>query len=198
MKNLLGLGFKIIGGQIISRVTNITGLQNNEIEKDRKIIEPNCFSKEYIENEKIITEDVYYKYKKEKITKVGDIVLKMNQPHVAYLIDEDTSNCLISSFCSILRPPKNLDFDLNYLVAYLNSDIVSNYYLKMAGDNKNMIRKEIIEKIPIYEIPKVDQIKIGNAYKKYMELKKITTKLVALEKELYCSIISKYINIGEK
>ena len=122
----------------------------------------------------------------------------MNQPHVAYLIDEDTSNCLISSFCSILRPPKNLDIDLNYLVAYLNSDIVSNYYLKMAGDNKNMIRKEIIQKIPIYEIPKVDQIKIGNAYKKYMELKKITTKLVALEKELYCSIISKYINIGEK
>ena len=47
MKNLLELGFKIIGGQIISRVTNITGLQNNEIEKDRKIIEPNCFSKDY-------------------------------------------------------------------------------------------------------------------------------------------------------
>ena len=61
MKSLKELGFKIIGGQILTRIKDLKGISEDEIEKNRGILEPNCFSNEFLEEENIQFIDVYSK-----------------------------------------------------------------------------------------------------------------------------------------
>ena len=115
----------------------------------------------------------------------------MNFPHTAFLITPRTSNLLVSSFCSILRPPADINIDLNYLIAYLNSDFIYDYFSQKLGFNKNMLRLKTIEDLPVAIIAEEKLIYIGNSYKKIMMFKKTTNCLIKLEKVLICSIIVK-------
>ena len=60
-----------------------------------------------------------------KITKKGDIILKLSTPYEACIIKKEDEGLAIPSFCAVLRELDN-DYDPYFVLAYINSNYFKN------------------------------------------------------------------------
>lgn len=190
MKTLGEIGLTTESGQIISRV--IADIKKNDVtvDRQRKTIVAKTVGKGIIDKDNIVFNNYRTTLDEKRLTKDGDIVMKMSAPYCAALIDEDNEGMLVSSFCSIIRDvPENID--KKYLVAYLNSDECEKQLdKKTAGSALSIITiAKLMEiSIPVPTIKK--QKEIGEYFEKTIKKREILNKIQKLEEEKLASMIA--------
>lgn len=118
-KKLSECGVKIIGGQIMSRVT-ANPEKGDEVIETRKVLVPKCIHSDgTISAKDIPEENLKVHADSKKLTQSGDIVMKLSTPYDAGLVTAETEGAIVPSFCAILKLDKSVNQD--YLLAFLNS-----------------------------------------------------------------------------
>ena len=122
LNDIKGLSF--IGGQITSRI-EADEKKNERAIGTVKVIPPKAIKAGKIEHEELYDVDYKTEFDDKKLTKAGDIVVKLSSPYDAAYVSENDEGLLITSFCIIIRNTgKNVLSE--YLATFCNSDI----YLK--------------------------------------------------------------------
>lgn len=196
----LGEVIDIYSGQIMSRVKADKPESTGDYvaTTDIKVIVPKAITSDglisidEIVEEKIIVTDINVKDKSageieqilpidnKRITALGDIVIKLSTPFDSATITEETTGCLIPSFCAIIR---NKDIvNLDYLQAFLNSKLCKEQLkAKVVGAVMTILS---IGKIREVEIPIPDmeqQVSIGKRYRETQLKISTLKKIVDLE-----------------
>lgn len=175
-------GLKFIGGQITSRI------QADEKKNDVSLGNIQVIPPKAIKNGSLIKEELYdisYKteFDEKKLTREGDIVVKLSTPYDAAYVTKEDEGLLITSFCIIVRNDGK-DVDSEYLAAFFNSDV----YLKQAmsmvsGATMPMLTLGKIKEVEINVLTKDEQEQVATYYKAITEKEKIFSNVVRLEKE---------------
>lgn len=180
LKTLKDLNIEVISGQIMSRVTAKKD-SDEPFAEVRKVIVPKAIGADGIVNvEELPEEKLKIPADDKRITKAGDIVIKLSTPFDAALIDEDSKDCIVPSFCALVRCPE--DIDVNYLVAFLNSSYCKEQIKVMvAGATMTVLS---VGKVLSVLMPKPDmeeQKEIGANYIKVQQKLRVLKQIVDLE-----------------
>lgn len=192
MKTLKELGAKIYSGKIVQRLTADPLNNDKVVDPNRKTIVSKTIEEGFVDDENIVFNDYKVLPDYEKLTKEGDIVIKLAPPYRATIIDKDHEGMLVSSFCSIIRNINTSIIYKEYLVAYLNSDVCKHKFDKMTMGASTMAMLSI-GKIYDLEIPLVDPDKqkdIANYFYSMIENRRLLRRIVALEEEKLSSMIA--------
>lgn len=189
MVKLADLKPTIVGGQIIKRV--IVDLIKNDkvVDEARKTIVAKTIGEGCIDEEGVIINNYKSDPDPKRLTKEGDIVIKLSSPYNAVIIDDEHENMLVSSFCSIIRNIHGINKD--YLVAFLNSEVCQKQLeLSVAGSLVNIVSKGKLSEL---EIPLPDETKqkeIGDYFQKTIKNRILLAKIQKLEEEKLASMIA--------
>ena len=166
----------IVGGQIMTRRTVKDDSAEAVAEERRVIIPKVILSDGTIDVTEIPVEKLKSVADENKLTRVGDIVIKLSTPYDSAIITEESAGCLIPSFCAIIRCN---GINRDYLQAFLSTTNCKNQLKnQVAGAVMSILS---VGKLGNVEIPfpdEAEQIRIGEGYIKTQE------KLVALKRIL--------------
>lgn len=170
----------INGGQITSRVEAKT---DDEKTGTIKILLPKAIANGKINRDDLGTLDVKTELDPKKITKCGDIVIKLSTPYDACIITKDDEGLLVPSFCAIINDiPEELSRE--YLIAYLNStSCFMQIKTLITGSTMAILSVGQIKKIQIPLPDKTTQEEIAKSYIQGVEKIKLLEKITKLEKE---------------
>ena len=190
MKNLRDLGAYILGGQIIQRVIADVERGEEVVDHQRKTIVAKTVSVGLIDEEGIVVNDYKTSFDHKKITREGDIIVKLSAPYNAAVIDKEHEGMLISSFCAVIRIIDEFELDKWYLVAFLNSEIAQTQLKNsVAGSVMNVLSSGKLYDLEIPLPPKEKQQEIGNLFKKIVKNRTLIKQMIKLENEkLNCMI----------
>lgn len=192
MKTLKELGAKVYSGKIIQRLI-VDPLNNEEVvDKERRTIVSKTVDEGFIDDECVIYNDYKVLPDVEKLTRVGDIIIKLAPPYRATIIDEKHEGMLVSSFCAIIRNIDTHIISLEYLVAYLNSDVCREKFdrLTMGSSTIAMLSNSKINDLSVPIPNKEMQNKIAKHFFKMIENKQLIQRIIALEEEKLASMIA--------
>lgn len=179
----------IIGGQIVKRVIADPVKGDEVVDEARKTIVAKTVGEGCINEEGIIINNYKSEPDPKRLTKEGDIVVKLSSPYNAVIIDKDHEDMLVSSFCSIIRNIKGID--KSYLAAFLNSDICQKQLeSSVAGSLMGVLSNGKLSEI---EIPLPDEKKqeeIGDFFNKTIKNRILLAKIQKLEEEKLASMIA--------
>lgn len=186
MKNQVKLGedksLAFIGGQITSRIE--ADAKKNEIVKGKvQVIPPKA-----IKGGKIIHDELYdLEYKTEfdekKLTKAGDIVVKLSSPYDAAYITEEDEGLLITSFCIIVRNT-GTTYNSEYLGAFFNSGVYLDQVMDMvSGASVPMLTMGKIKDVVVKKMDRDEQQQVADYYKNITLKEELMTQVIMLEKE---------------
>lgn len=176
---------EVIGGQIMTRVK--VDNPNEECIEERKVIIPKAISDSgLIDVNQLAEEKLKAAVDEKKLTKEGDIVIKLNSPYTSATIDKESSGCVVPSFCAILRikeTGKKRKVMSDYLQAFLNSsscreqldDMVQGAVMTILSVGK---LKEVNVPIP----KESTQFSIGNEYRNTQYKLSLIREIEKLEK----------------
>ena len=108
----------IVGGQIMTRITVKDDSAEAVAEERRVIIPKVILSDGTIDVTEIPVEKLKSVADENKLTRVGDIVIKLSTPYDSAIITEESAGCLIPSFCAIIRCN---GINRDYLQAFLST-----------------------------------------------------------------------------
>ena len=189
MKQLKNLNLNIIGGQIVKRVIAEPIKGDTVIDEARKTVVAKSVSEGCFNEEGIVVNNYKSEPDPKRLTKEGDIIIKLSAPYNALIVDKDHENMLVSSFCSIIRGVEGIN--KKYLVAFLNSDICQKKLeSSVAGSLMSILSNGKIGELEI-PIPSEDkQEEIGNYFEKTVTNRILLTKIQKLEEEKLASMIA--------
>lgn len=174
---------KFVGGQITKRI-------EADIEKGDTICgEIITIPPKAICAGRIVHENLYsLKYKSEidesKLTREGDIVVKLSTPYDAAYITKNDEGMLITSFCTIIRIANDKKFNPRFLTAFINSQIYSEQIKKMlSGAGVPMLTMGKIKEVYIDNFSKEEQEEIAVYYENICKKELIMKRIIELEKE---------------
>lgn len=192
MKTLRELNARVYSGKIIQRLI-ADPMKNEEVlDKARKTIVSKTVDEGFIDDKCIIYNDYKVLPDEEKLTRVGDIIIKLAPPYRATIIDKEHEGMFVSSFCSIIRNIDTNQVSLEYLVAYLNSDVCKEKFdmLTMGSTTMAMLSNSKINDLKIPVPNRETQDRIANQFFKMIENKKLIQRIIALEEEKLASMIA--------
>lgn len=169
---------KPIGGQVISRVE---AKNETEMIGKVKVLVPKAIKNGIINHQDLLEINLKSEPDENKLTKVGDIVLKLSQPYDAAYITEKDEGILITSFCLVLR---EIDADINprYLVLVINSEIYKEQaMMATSGATVPMLTKGKIENIDL-KLNLTQQEEIIKMSDKIKQKEDIFNEIIKLEK----------------
>lgn len=187
----------IIGGQILSRVTADPKHNDKPIRLKFPTIVAKTINAGIVDDDNIVYNDYKKEIDEKRLTKEGDIVIKLTTPHCAALIDKEHEGLLVSSFCSIIRDVEGID--KNYYVAFLNSEVAERQF-EALNPTTNVMRVITISAIEKLEIPAARESKmkqIGNYFINHSKKKILFDKIIKLEEEKLSSYYKELIG-GDK
>ena len=169
----------ITSGQILQRITSKDPNESNATVW--KVVVPKAITSEgFISVEDLAEESLKAEPPVDRITREGDIVIKLSTPFDSAIITKESEGCLVSSFCAIIR--NNGALQIDYLSAFLASKYCKEQMkAKVAGAMQSILS---IGKIKSIEIPIPDektQKEIGKRYKNVQEKILIMNRIMALE-----------------
>lgn len=169
----------IVGGQIMSRVVAGGNKQENPVEKKRVVI-PKCILADGTINvENMPFEDLLESVDDRKITKEGDIVIKLSTPYDSAIVTSESQGAIVPSFCAIIR---NSNFNVNYLQAYLSTTECKE---KLRNQVQGTVMSILsVGKVGVIEIPcpsDAIQKEIGDQYRKTQNKLSIIKQIIELE-----------------
>ena len=168
-----------LGGQITNRVE---AKRDGEIIGNSKILLPKAISNGAVNHENLSAIDIRFEIDEKKLTKSGDIILKLSQPYDAAYITEKDENLLVTSFCLILRDFDNI-VNPRYLLSVINSEVYKEQALSLtSGATVPILTKGSIEKM-IFDIPPMaEQKKVIDAAEEITVKEKLFSEIIKLEK----------------
>ena len=183
MKQINKLGdcdVKLIGGQIMSRVTANLDKGDEAIGTIKVIIPKSIHPDGTIDISEVPEEHLRVEPDQKKVVKAGDIVMKLSTPYDAALVDEDSEGSIVPSFCAIVKPGDKID--PNYLLAFLNSDFCKEQLkLQVTGTVMSVLSvgKVANVKFPLPDMKK--QKEIGESFIESQNKLKLIRQIAALE-----------------
>ena len=182
----------IIGGQITSRIE--AKLDSNKI-GEIKVLTPKAIQNGSCNHKDLGLLNISQEADSKKVTKLGDIVIKLSTPYDACIIKEEDEGLLVPSFCAIINNiPDYISKD--YLLAFLNSKVYQNQIKNLLiGQNLPILSIGQIKKVEL-PLPSIDiQEDIGNTYKGTLNKIKLLEKIISLESEY---LESRFYELEEK
>lgn len=182
----------IIGGQITSRIE--AKLDSNKI-GEIKVLTPKAIQNGSCNHKDLGLLNISQEADSKKVTKLGDIVIKLSTPYDACIIKEEDEGLLVPSFCAIINNiPDYISKD--YLLAFLNSKVYQNQIKNLLiGQNLPILSIGQIKKVEL-PLPSIDiQEDIGNTYKGTLDKIKLLEKIISLENEY---LESRFYELEEK
>ena len=182
----------IIGGQITSRIE--AKLDSNKI-GEIKVLTPKAIQNGSCNHKDLGLLNISQEADSKKVTKLGDIVIKLSTPYDACIIKEEDERLLVPSFCAIINNiPDYISKD--YLLAFLNSKVYQNQIKNLLiGQNLPILSIGQIKKVEL-PLPSIDvQEDIGNTYKGTLDKIKLLEKIISLESEY---LESRFYELEEK
>ena len=168
----------VTSGQIMTRLTAKDGVDSVGV---WKVVIPKAITSDgFISIEDMPEEPLKAEPPLDRITRVGDIVIKLSTPFDSAIITEETAGCVVPSFCAIIRSNGILSID--YLRAYLASKYCKDQMkAKVAGAVMSILSIGKIKSIDI-PVPSMDvQRQIGERYKNVQEKILIMNQIISLE-----------------
>jgi len=192
MKNQIKLsevkGLAFIGGQITSRIE--ANEKKNEVVVGKvQVIPPKA-----IKGGKILHDELYeLEYKSEfdekKLTKAGDIVVKLSSPYDAAYITEADEGLLITSFCIIIRNTSKTLLS-EYLAAFLNSGVYLDQVMDMvSGATVPMLTMGKIKDVVVKNMEIEEQRQVAEYFHNISLKEEVMAQIIALEKEKLNSVL---------
>ncbi len=192
MKNQIKLsdvkGLAFIGGQITSRI------EANEKKNEIAIGKVQVIPPKAIKAGKIVQDELYeLEYKSDfddkKLTKAGDIVVKLSSPYDAAYITEEDEGLLITSFCIIIRNTSKTLMS-EYLAAFLNSEVYLKQVMDMvSGAAVPMLTMGKIKDVMVREMELEDQRQVAEYFQNITLKEEVMAQIIALEKEKLNSVL---------
>lgn len=192
MKNQIKLGdvkgLAFIGGQITSRI------EANEKKNEIAIGKVQVIPPKAIKAGKIVQDELYeLEYKSDfddkKLTKAGDIVVKLSSPYDAAYITKEDEGLLITSFCIIIRNTSKTLMS-EYLAAFLNSEVYLKQVMDMvSGAAVPMLTMGKIKDVMVREMELEDQRQVAEYFQNITLKEEIMAQIIALEKEKLNSVL---------
>lgn len=171
---------KLIGGQVISRVEAKPSA--DEVCGRIRIMVPKAIKNGTISHADLAEIDLKTPADEKKLTRAGDIVLKLSQPYDAAYISDKDEGILITSFCVLLR---GLSETINpkYFVTFVNSQIYKEQAIKMtSGASIPMLTKGKIEDIEFRLPDEAAQEKIASISESIIAKERLFEEIIELEK----------------
>ena len=179
----------IISGQIVKRVIADPVKREKVVDEARKTIVAKTVGEGCINEDGIVVNNYKSDPDPKRLTREGDVVVKLSSPYNAVIIDKEHEDMLVSSFCSIIRDVKGID--KNYLVAFLNSDVCQKRLeSSVAGTIMSVLSNGKLSEL---EIPLPDESKqkeIGDYFAKTIKNRLLLAKIQKLEEEKLASMIA--------
>lgn len=182
----------IIGGQITSRIE--AKLESNKI-GEIKVLIPKAIQNGSCNHKDLGLLNISQEVDSKKVTKLGDIVIKLSTPYDACIIKEEDEGLLVPSFCAIINNvPDYISKD--YLLAFLNSKVYQNQIKNLLiGQNLPILSIGQIKKVEL-PLPSIDtQEDIEKTYKGTLDKIKLLEKIISLESEY---LESRFYELEEK
>ena len=187
----------IIGGQIVKRVIADPIKKDEVVDEARKTIVAKTIGEGCINDDGVVINNYKAIPDPKRLTKEGDIVVKLSSPYSAVIIDKNHEDMLVSSFCSIIRDVKGIN--KNYLVAFLNSDVCQKQLeSSVAGTLMSILSNGKLADIEI-PLPKESiQKEIGDYFEKTIKNRILLMKIHKLEEEKLASMIAGLEEVNDK
>ena len=179
----------IIGGQIVKRVIADPIKKDEVVDEGRKTIVAKTVSEGCINEEGIVINNYKAEPDSKRLTREGDIVVKLSSPYNAVIIDRVHEGMLASSFCSIIRDIEGID--KNYLVAFLNSEVCQKQLeSSVAGTVMSVLSNGKLAELEIPLPNEKKQKEIGDYFEKTIKNRILLAKIQKLEEEKLASMIA--------
>lgn len=180
---------KIYSGQIISRVDAKDEVGDVVIE-ERKVLIPKAISGGRVIHSDLGTVKLKKAVDEDRITRQGDIVLKLSTPYDAAYIGNDDEGLVVPSFCSIIRGVEVSKADPEFITAYLNTEYVREMLKsKVAGTTMPMIKLSDVKDLEISNVPLDKQKVLGEAYSLSCQKQDVLKEMLYNEQFLINSIV---------
>ena len=183
MNKLMRLGdcdIKLVGGQIMSRVTANVDKGEDSIRGIRVIIPKAIHPDGTIDSNELPEEMLKVEPDEKKMVKKGDIVMKLSTPYDAAIVDEATEGSIVPSFCAIVKYGEEID--PGYLLAFLNSEYCKEQLrLQITGSVMTVLSVGKIANI-MFPVPSLkEQKRIGDAFIETQNKLKLIRQIAELE-----------------
>lgn len=157
-------GISVYSGQIISRVEAKDEVGDDVLE-ERQVLIPKAISNGRVNHSDLGTAKLKKSVDNERITKKGDVILKLSTPYDAAYIEDDDEELVVPSFCCIIRIGKGASIDPEFLVSYLNTSYARELLkAKVAGSTMPMIKISDVKDFEVPDVPMEKQRELGEAY----------------------------------
>ena len=180
---------KIYSGQIISRVDAKEEVGDVVLE-ERKVLIPKAISGGRVTHADLGTVKLKKTVDEDRITRQGDIVLKLSTPYDAAYIGKDDEGLVVPSFCSILRGIEASKADTQFITAYLNTEYVREILKsKVAGTTMPMIKISDVRDLEIPNVSPEKQKALGEAYSLSCQKQDVLREMLFNEQVLINSVV---------
>lgn len=179
----------IYSGQIISRVEAKKEV-GDEVIEERKVLIPKAISGGRVTHAGLGTVELKKAADEDRITREGDIVLKLSTPYDAAYIEKADEGLLVPSFCSVIRGLDASKVDAQFITAYLNTEYVREMLkAKVAGTAMPMIKLSDVKNSGIPNVPLSKQKSLGEAYSLSCQKQDVLREMLYNEQLLINSVI---------
>ena len=174
---------EVIGGQIMTRIK--TEKPGDVAIETRRVIVPKAITEEGLIDKSVLPqEELKTEADEKKITKEGDIVIKLNSPYDSAVITEETKGCIVPSFCAIIRLLENPGITPSYIQAFLNSRLCKDQIdSSVQGAIMTLVTVGKLREIEIPLPEETKQHSIGSTYLETLDKLKILKEIIELEKQ---------------
>ena len=125
-------------------------------------------------------------------TKIGDVLIRLNEPYTSVCIQRHQENVLIPSYFVSLEITDD-HFLPDYVSWFLNSNIVKRqFYQAQSGTRTPNINQHVIRNLHIPKIPLSKQEKITAVHQLYVKERRLLTQLIE-EKDRYYKAITNHL-----
>lgn len=180
---------KINSGQIISRVEAKEEV-GEEVLEERKVLIPRAIAGGRVTHSDLGTVKLKKVVDEDRITRQGDIVLKLSTPYDAAYIEKDDEGLVVPSFCSVIRGVDSSKVDARFITAYINTDYVREVLKsKVAGTTMPMIKLSDVKDLEIPNVPLAKQKTLGKAYALSCQKQDLLREMLYNEQTLINAVI---------
>lgn len=177
MKKLSDICAVVTSGQIMSRVSVEADKETDGFETvgQVKVIAPKAISNGRVVQAELTEVTLTKEVDENRITKAGDIVVKLSTPYDAAYIEEESAGLVVTSFCAIISGISE-KYQPEFLAAYLNIPSVRETLRRStSGLNVPLLR---VNDLKALQIPDVD-LEVQKAAVKVLKLNQKKRGLLA-------------------
>lgn len=180
------LASEIISGTVVSRLESKDGNKIDKID----VLTLKSISNGKIDTEYIQTINVSKRVQDNKLTKYGDIIIKMSTPYDSVYIEKEFEDMIVPSFCCLIRGTQNEIVDPYYLVGYLNSALAKEYlFTSNSSSAASLLKIRDIKKLPVPLPEIVEQRAIGKVFQVCSERQVLLNKMMTHEMRMAENIV---------